>query len=447
MYAHPDCSDSQLGIFLGEDGTYSAFNYMRISGTVNFLIWPVPQEYLDKVDANEKGDCLAVQLNGMISQSEPQPVYRSCTKMNSCPISTMKRLDGSLIVKVDTTELSKDRRLTASDITSAIQKELENVKEVSVGAAKELLDTAIESLNYELGGDDNETMTSLLDAVQTCISKQLSLILGLPPPGTTSGAFGITFKNLRLNLATGRLHVPCLGLIHDDTHQPQPEPKPTKVNNAPTNVYIHNNAVRNSYWVYILTGPAMSDNEIGNSVFIKHSTGKDYVNEFKHIFGVELENRREIDYKAGEAEIPLPYSHEYSTAYIDFLRDRDQQIDRKSNEKAIIKQCFKFPTLWPNDKVPDAPRVVCATNLALARLGDEPVAEIEIGLSSSNKSQRLENIQAVRMKLETLATEKFYNNEQPPQPPPVYRPLVPVDDDEAASSGSPVYRSCGLNGM
>ena len=460
VLAHPDCSNSQMGVLEGEDGSFSVLNYVRISGKTKFLIWPVPHEYLTHLDDNYKGECLASHLDRFIAQPRPKPVYRGLGAPEpepdiTCPIKLVPRLDGSHVLAVDMSELGGGRRDRSGLLVGKIREELKNAGDnAETEDQKDNFAKARNSLKF----DDTRTNSSLnevLEALDTCVAMNMSLLLGLPPPGVDTGAFVITFKGLKPDPATGRLSVPCLGLIHEDANQPQPLDNIGE-DGMPTNLYIHTNAVRSSYWVYAITAPDSlaalppAPNPVADelrpalvpgffnkerSVFIKHGAGTDYTNE------VGFENNKysifsktSVNYEAGVKEVPLPRKEEYND-YEDQgpapLFGMSTLQTREESERAILKKVMDIPEAWPGNARPTSERVLSATNLVLARVGNDPVAEIEIGPAVDMFHR---DVVDVRDRLEKIAYEREYTKTGGaplPELEPAYR---------AGTMEEPLYR-------
>lgn len=207
---HPDCSDTQLTILEGVDKTFSAVNYIKISGAFRFLCWPLKHEHLQKIDSNTHAECNAAEFDKIIFQRVQ--MYRGglgdTTSDDEAPCVTVEgevRDDGTIVFSVDLSQVGvgeNDRSLAArvaQTIKSAIQNQKDKLQE-ELNVAKETVKKLFDSYGVGTFGfenivqaakDDDQKVQSILKGAIAEIGQQvqsLSMTLNMSDTNLNANA-------------------------------------------------------------------------------------------------------------------------------------------------------------------------------------------------------------------------------------------------------------------
>jgi hypothetical protein len=419
--AHPDCSDSQLVVLEGDDGTFKATNYVRLTGMLRFLCWPIENRHYDNIDTdNVYSECSAFEFDQVIAQSsvvEAPPRYRSMGAATTqapdefwCPTKTTVKKDGTIIFQCDFRRIG-GQKVSNADVFRFLRSELNtaSLKHADSELNKATFKRALNGMEYDVeGGDDAvDHLTQFLGTISTCLQNNMSLVVGLFPERLKSSAFVMSFKNLTRN-ERGGVDVPCLSLVHEDANSSQPT--------DPNKQYEHLHEVRSSYWVAALLKPSTPFNEVS----IAHSKCKRFINH--HIpsyydYGsatiVPRKLLRKVEsIEAGIDRVPFP-----EPSSLDEMYEEDGDV-AENREAAVTVLRRRFistdaSTMWPNNILPNTERVLRVTNLALALVGEAPVASITLDTKLVDPANpTLDWLGApektVRYHIKTLQKEKAY---------------------------------------
>lgn len=409
--SHPSCDDTQLVILEGDNGEFSATNYIKLAGSLSFLCWPIENRHFDKIDDdNVFSPCSALEFDQVIAQDvhvTAPPRYRTLgggdaedNRMDFCPTKAVLRADGTIVFRADFSGYAGeyiDTIEVAKFLRERLVEELAN-KKYDVGN-RATIQRAIDGMTST--GNNPDSLNEFLQTISICIRSQMSLVVGLFPKETETSSFVITFKGLKRD-TQGRLDVPCLGLVHEDTTSPQPVDK--------SQLYEHLHAVRSSYWVAALINPSTKFGQLS----IKHSAGQQSYNEITKeydnngLVDVEtLSHRRTTPFASGVEVVSFVKSER-----IDGMYEEDgEAAERRAAATAILRDRFTSMaarTMWPDNQLPTGALSLSlhVTNMALARVGADPVASITLEASDAFKEDY--RAKDVRSNLEKLQTEKNY---------------------------------------
>lgn len=410
---HPDCSDSQLFILEGDNGSFNAVNYLKLQGNTRFLCFPVSNQHLNKLTDNIYADCSAVQFNKIIAQSPPAPVFRSLGGGGGgggddyCPLVGTVRADGSITfaVSFNSVEAHRGAAHVASALRNGIEKQLQNT---TSDRDRKTLESGLTALEFGMdkeGEDAHTTLHTFLETLTRCIDSNMSTIVAMFPPVFERNECVLTFEEIR-PMRNGRLEVPCLGLVHENETS-----VPVTDGDA---LAEHVNAVRGSYWVAALTAAKGKFDR----VLIPHDAGQDIYNSI-HIWpGSKLTTSLTVpavviqrkEYGSGTATVGFS-----SPETINEMRNQSDSVSARIEAVNDVRRKLLTEvaaSMWPGKQLPLTERHLRVTNLALARVGSSPVATIVLSPSAHTDKHALSEEERLSMQvrdnLTRLARERNY---------------------------------------